>query len=93
MNGSLQVWKFPIEYNDKIEVEMPAGASLLHAAEQGGVPCIWALVDPSVDKEIRKFRLAGTGHPINIHVDKLVHVGTFLIRGGQLVFHLFEVVR
>jgi hypothetical protein len=92
MVGSLQVWKFPIEYNDEIEVKMPAGARLLHVAEQYDAPCIWALVDPSADRVTRRFRLAGTGHPINIPMNKLVHVGTLLIRGGQLVFHLFEIV-
>ena len=90
--ASLSVWKFPVRYNDFVEVEMPARAKLLHVNEQYGTPCIWALVDPQQKKEVRRFRLAGTGHPIDIPADKLSHVGSYLTAGGQLVFHLFEIL-
>jgi len=88
----LTIWKFPVRYNDFADVEMPAGAKLLHVDEQYGTPCIWALVDPQQEKETRRFRLAGTGHPIDVPVDKLHHVGSYLTTWGQLVFHLFEIL-
>lgn len=88
----LAVWKFPVRFNDLTDVEMPDGAKILHVNDQYGVLCIWALVDPQQKKEIRQFRLAGTGHPISMPADKLIHVGSYLTAGGQLVFHLFEIL-
>lgn len=86
------VWKFPIKYGDFVDLQLPVGAKLLHVDEQYGTPCIWALVDPQKQKETRRFRLAGTGHPINFQIESLSHVGSYLTAGGQLVFHLFEIL-
>lgn len=82
------VWKFTIPVNDVVTIEMPRGEKVLHAAEQHGVPTMWALVDPKETMENREFRFAGTGHPIaERHIGSFV--GTFFMRGG-LVFHIFE---
>lgn len=85
------VWKFPIPVDDVAKILMPKGAKILHVAEQFGIPCIWALVDtdPSVTKVIREFRFSGTGHTIYDHQIG-EHIGTFVMQGGQLVFHIFE---
>ncbi len=58
-------------------------------AEQHEQPCMWALVDPDAPKENRNFRFVGTGHPIK-QADKMKFCGTIFIRGGGLVFHIFE---
>ena len=71
---------------------MPVGAELLHVDCQSQAVFVWALVDSSSDGKsmvTRRFRLAGTGHPIAWQ-DNLVYRGTFQLRGGSLVFHLFE---
>lgn len=69
----------------------------VHGSSSGGsfgssmieeIPCIWALVNPEAPKEIRKFRLFGTGHPFPD--EPLSHVGTFKMAHDKLVFHLFE---
>lgn len=83
------IWKYILEMRDDLAVEMPVGAELLAVQLQGGAPCLWALVDPSLHKEVRYFRLAGTGHRISAD-EKLKYVGTFQMHGGTLVFHLFE---
>ncbi len=83
------VWKFQFNPEDLLSIQMPAGAKLLHVDVQGGQPCIWALVDPAAPTENRNFRLAGTGHPIEA-VDCEVYFGTFMLREGALVFHLFD---
>ena len=89
------VWKFPIEVADTVEIELPVGAEILHADEQQGVPMLWVLVDPlETMKQVRKLRFAGTGHHIYTKngVQELDYVSTFLMAGGALVWHIFEVV-
>ncbi len=84
------VWKFELPITDRFSIPMPVGARLLNVETQNEQPCLWALVDPAAEKEGRQFRLAGTGHPIN-NPDELSYVGTCMMRGGGLVWHLFEV--
>jgi hypothetical protein len=89
----LTIWKYTIPVADDFSLSMPAGASPLSIQVQYDEPQLWALVDPdeTVFQEI-KFRLAGTGHPINIPEMDLSFIGTFQLDGGSLVFHLFEVM-
>ena len=100
----LKIWKFPIPVQDEIQIEMPKGAKVLTVQIQVMDPaalkvgetieqvCLWALVNPEAEKEIRQFRMVGTGHSI-MHAEKLTYIGTFQMQGGALVFHLFERVR
>lgn len=85
-----RIFKYPVAINDYIEIEMPKGAQILDAQAQAEVPCIWALVDPSQPKETRRFRFAGTGHPIK--ETNLIHIGSFQMAGGALIFHMFEII-
>lgn len=84
-----QVFKYPIPMDDEFQLRLPRNAELLHLDSQNDAPVLWALVEPGAATEIRQFRLAGTGHPIDTQ-QPLRHVGTVLLRGGSLVFHLFE---
>lgn len=84
------IWKFPFEITDDFEIEMPQHAKVLTVALQQGTPCIWALVDPVAPKEKRKFHLAGTGHSLDKEIVRTYsYAGSFQMREGQLVFHLF----
>lgn len=85
----LKVFKYPVPVADLFELEMPKDAQILTVQTQDEDMQMWALVDPESPTELRHFRLAGTGHSI-IHTVKR-YIGTFQIRGGRLVFHLFEV--
>lgn len=85
-----EVWKFQLT-EPKESIEMPVEAQILTVQTQGGIPCLWALGDPSAPKELRCFEVYGTGHPI--HYDMAIernYIGTFQINGGSLVFHVFE---
>jgi len=82
-----QVWKFSVPVSDEFELEMPRHAEILFIAVQDDSPFIWARVVPGRHKETRKFKLRGTGHPIDT---VSTHLGSFMLRGGALVFHLFE---
>lgn len=86
-----KVFKYTLEFSDHIVLELPVGAEILHFGIQDDVLRIWALVDPTVEKEIRKFRLAGTGHPITEPDSELNFIGTVIMRNGLLVWHLFEI--
>lgn len=85
------IWKFPIHPDDIIRVQMPKGARILTVQEQHGQPAIWAEVDTEAEKEERLFEVFGTGHemPNDMGVER-EYVGTFQLRGGALVFHLYE---
>ena len=85
MNGA--IWKYPVEATDSFLVEMPIGARILSVQVQRDEVCMWALVDPNAPTEGRRFNVYGTGHPIRR--DPGEFVGTFQLRGGALVFHLF----
>lgn len=89
--GMLTVYKYPMKVGDVVEVLLPKGAVPLYVNEQRGENFLWCLVDPSQPKEIRRFRWAGTGHPIRTPAERLVHVGSWMMGGGSLVFHLFEI--
>lgn len=83
------VYKYPFEIADDFEIEMPAGADVLCVDAQYEVPCIWAMVDLAAPMSNRKFHLAGTGHPLGDEIEGHHYVGSFFLKGGSLVFHLF----
>src|SRR5438552_3281377 len=91
------VYKYTFLIGDYFTITMPKGAQILHVEAQqqiaqGGYrdqACLWALVQPTAKPEKRGFLLVGTGHPIS-PTDRLVYVGTFMMEGGALVYHLFE---
>lgn len=84
-----KIYKYPIEIEDEVSVEMPLGAEILCVQMQGGHPCIWALVDADeVGKQVKGFIWRGTGHTMPDNHGK--YVGTVQLHGGSLIFHLFE---
>jgi hypothetical protein len=90
MSPALTVWKFPIPITDNFEIEMPKSAACLTVQLQHDNPYLWALVDPTAESTKVKFRLAGTGHPIEVPQEGLEYLGSFQLSGGDLVFHLFK---
>lgn len=85
------VYKYPVPLEGVFQLDLPKGARLLSFQAQRDEACLWALVDPEALSETRSFRLAGTGHPIDMPAARLAFVGTAQFRGGSLVFHLFEI--
>jgi hypothetical protein len=82
------IWKFPVSFETRFEVMMPAGAKVINVQTQIEAAQMWALVDTEQPAVRRQFMLVGTGHPIE---EEGEYVGTFLSRFGGLVLHLFEV--
>lgn len=85
----MKIWKWQIGVTDRQTVMMPAGAKLLDVQMQGETCCLWALCNQSAEKEPRHLAIYGTGTPIPDEVGE--YVATFQMRGGALVFHVFEV--
>lgn len=83
----MTIYKYPLEITDRQVIDMPDGAKILTVQVQHEVPCVWAPVDPDVASVPRYFTIYGTGHPCSAEGQ---YVGTFLVHGGALVFHIFE---
>lgn len=85
---SKSIWKFPLDIEDRVRIPMPAGAQFLSVQVQGETPCLWALVDPDVEKTMRYLDVYGTGQGLPDNPGR--YVSTFQMMGGRLVFHAFE---
>lgn len=85
------IWKYELETLDLFGLDMPRGAEVLTVQMQKGKPCLWAVVDTGNDKENRTFAIHGTGHDVN-NADSKKYIGTYQLMGGDLVFHMFELI-
>jgi len=81
------IWILKIE----IIIQMPKGAKILSVKVQNNKPRMWVLADPDKPMVQRQFLLLETGQKFAPYVD-LNHVGTFQLRDGDFVGHLFEVM-
>lgn len=88
-----RVHKYPVPITDRFTLALPQWAQILDVQAQGSDAMLWALVAPDEEPEERRFRLVGTGHPIDADERWWLNpIGTFQLAGGALVFHLFEVM-
>ena len=84
-----QIWKFKVNTTGDTELQMPAGARVIHVA---GNPTgltgvyLWAIVDPATALETRRFKSVGTGFGFDEF--GLEHLGTAIC--GAFVWHVFE---
>ena len=88
-----KVFKYPVDINDVVRIQMPKGSEILSVGNQRDTLCIWALCDEKCSLEERTFRIAGTGHPINYDMGiDYKFLGTVHLFGSSLIFHVFEVL-
>lgn len=83
----MKIFKYPLSGLIDQSIEMPAGAQVLTLQMQGGIPCLWALIDESMPKQERHFKVVGTGWLLDD--DPGMYIGTF--QDGSFVWHVFEV--
>ena len=89
----LTVFKYKVPFDDHFDLKLPKRAKVLNIDVQHGELVLWALVNPEhLVTEQRRFRLAGTGHPITEEITQLEYINTFKISEGALIFHLFEIL-
>ena len=70
------------------EVMIPAGATILCAATQNGMPHIWFICEPDAPRIPRKLFMAMTGH--EAPKDTSRYLGTGMLLDGAYVYHVFE---
>jgi hypothetical protein len=86
---TMRIWKWTLEVTDRQQLPIPGGAKLLTVQVQHGMPQLWALVDEKAPIIHRTIATYGTGNPLP-DGDPGQYVGTYQIRGGALVFHVFD---
>jgi len=84
------IWKYPVLIMDEIWVYMPMGAEILDVQEQQGNICLWALVDTDKPLVKRKFRVFGTGKPVDLDYDELTWEFIATVQNKHVVWHIFE---
>lgn len=74
---------------------MPENAKVLTVQTQNGYPRLWALVEEKNPIEQRIFLTVGTGHELPELPEGKDgrYIATFQLENGELVFHVFEIVR
>lgn len=82
------IYKYQLETTGAQLIEMSMGAEILTVQTQNEVPCVWVMVDLDLAKIQYAFRIFGTGHPIEEGF-KGKYIGTYQLRGGALVFHVY----
>jgi hypothetical protein len=86
------IWKYTLNQPDVNKIEMPKGAEILSVQLQDGKICLWALLDPEAEKEIRSFGLIGTGNFIKQEESQYIATLQFekIFAHFNQVYHLFE---
>lgn len=85
------ILKYHISYTAEIdEIEIPSGSKVISAGlDPQGELCIWAIVNPENELELRKFTVVGTGWTMGRELDNWEFIGT--VRQGPYMWHVFEV--
>jgi hypothetical protein len=83
------IWKYVMGIASLSSFDIPEGARFLSLQVQGGLPCLWFLVDSEGRKKHRTFTVRTTGErfPDDFVLGK--YFGTFQI--GGFVGHVFEI--
>jgi hypothetical protein len=90
-----EVWKFFTTDEDfvgKFEIKMPKDTQLLNIdIDANHFPCIWGLVYPEAEKEIRYFELFNTNNtiPNDMGIERK-YIGSYRFQNGRFFGHLFE---
>ena len=63
------IYKYALPFGDEVSVQMPKDASILKFGIQSVIDSkpeivVWAIVDTESEMEERRFRIVGTGHPL-----------------------------
>ena len=87
------IHKYKLEIKDIQEIEIPAFAQILSVQTQFETPCIWAMVDTDHKKVKYKFRTIGTGPQLDDDDVNGKYIGTYQLRGGELVFHVWQMIQ
>lgn len=85
---STTIWKYRLDSLGLTKISIPGASKILSVGEQGGYVCFWVEVTPTEPLRERTFAVYGTGH--NMPDDPGTYLGTAMLMGGMLVYHLYE---
>lgn len=83
------IYKYPLQVQDKQTIKLPSGYKILTVQVQDSIPCLWAMVDTSIDCVEVNIITYGTGSGI-LSDEELRYIGTYQLNNGVFVFHVFE---
>jgi hypothetical protein len=85
------IWKYPL-VGGTTELKIPHEGAVLAVQTQDETPWMWVLVDPDAPLGTRRFRVFGTGQPIDLADEDeylgWAYIGTF--QSPPFVWHVFE---
>ncbi len=85
------VWKYPLRYEARQTVMMPAGSKPFLVHEQHGAVCVWAEVDPALPADTPyTFQIVGTGHAELGEENRRRYLGTAFV--GPFVWHVHQLM-
>ena len=87
------IYKYPLSPGGYTEIDLPINSLPLWVQYQNGVLNVWVMVDPKTQQtDTVKIAVVGTGHEIPPKARYgWKHINTFLMQGGRLAFHAFEI--
>jgi hypothetical protein len=83
-------YELPAAHGGYLILSLPANAEIISTGMQDDKLMLWALVNPENDLETRSFSLYHTGDDINFIAGKNRFIGTYSLRNGKYILHLFE---
>ena len=87
--GMKAVFKYALKVADEQKLTLPANAEILSVANQNENIVLYALVDTSVrGLQNHTIYIHGTGHVVS--GGNIAFIGTVVLHGGRLMFHVFR---
>lgn len=87
----LRVFKYPLAVIDRQQVPVKGYINTLLISEQNNIPCMWCLVDDTIDEEtILDLVTHGTGHEAEDVMDAK-YLGTYFLYNRSFVAHVWVV--
>lgn len=81
------IWKYHFEIRDRVEIEVPRGAKILHVGlDPHKQPSIWCMVDTESAKDKLEVFIRGTGHEVEMGI-RSHYFSSFV--DGMMVWHVF----
>ena len=91
MNDQIKIFKYNIKFDFQRAqiIILPKGAKIISCGWKKNKPCFWAIINENAKKEVRQFRIIGTGSYLYFEYKNFI--GTCIDQKNQETWHIFEV--
>lgn len=87
-----KIFKYSLPVQEKLTIDLPAGADIIRVDDVDGLFWLWAIVDPeSTESAPRRIECYKTGQPIETPMENLKYLGScklFIMQ--ELCLYMFE---